>query len=198
MEGLQYAMAGDTHVAYRVLGGGDRDLVMLSGGVFPIELLPEDHVAARLLDGLASLGRLVIFDRRGIGLSDPIVDWDRPLLDQWCDDLGAVIHAAGLDRPVVVSWEWSGIAAHFAGTRPDALSALVLFEPYLPAHLLAPDVRASFTDAVVADIRGEGDLIERTMPSRIREPAFREWLDRRGARVGVGPARGGGGRAHLR
>jgi hypothetical protein len=85
---VQYAQSAGTHVAFRVLDGPDGiDVVMVSGFNFPMELLPEDPIGARLLEGLTSIGRLAIFDRRGVGLSDPILDWERALVDQWSDDL---------------------------------------------------------------------------------------------------------------
>ena len=99
---LEYARAGDgTHVAYRVLGAAaecdaPRDVVMVSGGLIPMEVFEDDPGFVRLLAGLRSLGRVVVFDRRGIGLSDPIVDWERPILDQWADDLSAVIESLSL------------------------------------------------------------------------------------------------------
>ena len=103
---VQYAKRDDTHIAFRVLDGPDgHDLVMVSGFNFPLESLPEDPIGARLLDGLSSIGRLAIFDRRGIGLSDPITDWERPLVDQWSDDLATVIDAAGFTRPTIFAWD---------------------------------------------------------------------------------------------
>ena len=102
MADVQYAQRDGTHVAYRVLDGpAGIDLVMVSGFNFSFESLPEDPIGARLLEGLSSIGRLAVFDRRGIGLSDPIVDWERPLVDQWSDDLATVIDAAGLSRPAI-------------------------------------------------------------------------------------------------
>ena len=66
---------------------------MVNGYFFPMESLPDDPIAQRLLDGLAGLGRLVVFDRRGIGLSDAVTDWESPLREQWADDLAAVVAA---------------------------------------------------------------------------------------------------------
>ena len=91
MTDVQYARAGDgTHVAYRVLdtepdGSSNIDIVMVSGGLIPMEVFEDDPGFLRLLQGLRSLGRLVMFDRRGIGQSDPIVDWDRPVLESLLD-----------------------------------------------------------------------------------------------------------------
>jgi class 3 adenylate cyclase len=66
---MAYAQSGETQVAYRVIGDPGRvDVVVVAGSVFPLELLAEDRVAARFLDGLGALGRLVVFDKRGVGL----------------------------------------------------------------------------------------------------------------------------------
>lgn len=101
---IRYAKAGEHHIAFRELVGesaGGHEIVMVNGGFFPMESLPDDPVAARLSKGLAGLGRLIIFDRRGVALSDPVSDWDTPLREQWAEDLAAVIEAAGCDRPAV-------------------------------------------------------------------------------------------------
>src|SRR5436190_5565961 len=105
----QYAVADDgTNIAYRVLDADPsctdaRDVVLIAGGFIPLEIYEEEPGFARLLDGLRSLGRLAVLDRRGVGLSDPIVDWERPVLDQWCDDVATVVQAAGFADVVVVS-----------------------------------------------------------------------------------------------
>ena len=116
---ISYARTDDTHVAYRQVSDGDAvDLVAVSGMFFPMEVLAEDRVAARFTEGLAALGRLVVFDKRGIGLSDPFTDWSRPAVEQWADDVIAVIEASGLERPIVVSWDLFGPARR-ATARPD-------------------------------------------------------------------------------
>src|SRR4051812_55627 len=102
MGDVRFAERDGIHVAYRVLDGpGDVEIVMVSGFNFAFESLSEDPIGARLLEGLSSIGRLAVFDRRGVGLSDPIVDWDRPLIDQWSDDVDTVIRAAGFSRPAI-------------------------------------------------------------------------------------------------
>src|SRR5262249_39692166 len=116
---IAYAQSGETQVAYRAIGGPGRvDVVVVAGALFPLETLAEDRVTARFLAGLAALGRLVVFDKRGVGLSDPITDWSRSVQEQWADDLLAVIDAANLVEPVVVSWEPFGVARIAAAARP--------------------------------------------------------------------------------
>ena len=198
---VRYARSGDTHVAYRVLDGpvgGARDpaddveIVMVSGFNFPFETLPEDPVGARLLDGLAAIGRTVVFDRRGIGLSDPITDWDRPLVDQWSDDLAAVIEAACLTRPVVFAWDVFGVARRFAIRFPDRCDRLVLLTPAPSPSRDGDEWHDEFWDAMRHVTTGDGggdevDLIGWSFPTRARDPEFRAWLERAG-RAGASPA----------
>jgi len=98
---VAYARAGETHIAYRVVGEPGRvDIVMVASALFPFELLVEDRVASRFMAGLAALGRLVVFDKRGVGLSDPMTDWARSAQEQWAEDLVAVTEAAALTIPL--------------------------------------------------------------------------------------------------
>src|SRR5262245_11220286 len=94
---IAYAKSGETQIAYRVIGEAGRvDVIMVAGALFPFELLAEDRVASRFTAGLAALGRVLVFDKRGVGLSDPMTDWSRSVQEQWAEDLVAVIEAAGL------------------------------------------------------------------------------------------------------
>jgi class 3 adenylate cyclase len=188
---VRYARAGDHHIAWRQLVGGqdgEHEIVMVSGGYFPMESLLRDPVAKRLLEGLAALGRLVVFDRRGIALSDPISDWTVPPSEQWAEDLAAVIDASEFDLPVVFSWSQVPVARRYAITHPERLSHLLLFNPSSPA---AATDRA-WLDAYLRDLRnlqaGEGDrLMSLVWPGRWRDPGFRDWLAESG-RFGASPS----------
>src|SRR5205814_9629129 len=86
---VKYARVDESDVAYRVIvgdGSGPHDVVFLLGGTASMEAMFEDPVGVRFLDGLAGLGRLMVFDRRGIGLSDPPADVDLPYEARWSDD----------------------------------------------------------------------------------------------------------------
>lgn len=76
---IEYACTDDgTQVAYRVFDSTDGpDYIVVAGAFFSVELLEQDRVASRFLEGLASMGRVVVFDKRGVGSSDPISDWSR-------------------------------------------------------------------------------------------------------------------------
>lgn len=183
MYDISFAQTGDTHIAYRVIGEpGGVDVVMVAGSFFPLELLAEDRIASRFMKGLASLGRLVVFDKRGVGLSDPFTDWSRSAQEQWVEDLVAVIEAAGLDRPVVVSWETLGVARLAAARHPDLVGRMILINPRRHASAL----RAHFDES--AEQGDPTESVERlAFPTRFDDPDFRSWLSRAG-RSGASPS----------
>jgi pimeloyl-ACP methyl ester carboxylesterase len=189
---VAYAPASDgTHVAYRVIEAASQcdpgtDLVMVSGGLFPAELFEGDPGFARLLDGLRRIGRVIIFDRRGIGLSDPIADWDRPVLDQWAEDLQAVVQASEAQDALVYAWDSYGVATRFAARHPDQLRLLVLHQPFLVPDDAWKDWRRERTDIVRKNLAGEQGLLELIAPSRAADPSFRDWYLRAG-RAGASP-----------
>jgi len=177
---VRYARIDEEHVAYRVVTGdgtGTHDVVLLTSGTASMEAGFEDPVGVRLMEGLAGLGRLVVFDRRGIGLSDPPGDWDAPDAKRIADDLGAVASAAQVLRPVLVSSRQSWAAAVvYCDHHPHDVDAMVTFEPTVGVD----------RDVVRAQIAGEIDAVAVWCPSRADEPGFREWFTRAG-RVGASP-----------
>jgi len=137
---VQYARNGDVHLAFRVIGEGPRDLLLMSTWFVPIEAMTEGPAARRALSRLSQMGRLIMFDRRGIGLSDPVSPHEPPTLEQWTSDALAVLDAAGSTQAVVLGLDPSGaqVAIYLAATRPDRVNALVLFNA-LARYLEAPD-----------------------------------------------------------
>jgi class 3 adenylate cyclase/pimeloyl-ACP methyl ester carboxylesterase len=191
---VEYARAEDgTHLAFRVLEAdagcpAGNDIVMASGGLFPMEVFEDDPGFVRLLEGLRSLGRVVVFDRRGIGLSDPIVDWERPILDQWADDLSAVVEASGVQDAVVFAWDGYGVATRFAARNPGRLRLLVLHHPLMVLDDRWDDWVATRLALVRGNLGGRSDdFLERIAPSRASDASFRDWYARAG-RVGASPA----------
>jgi class 3 adenylate cyclase len=184
IEHVQYAEVDEIHIAYRVLGeAGGHDVVMMSSQFFAVEQLAEDRIARRFIDGVAELGRLVMFDKRGVGLSDPVTDWERPIQAQWAQDLIAVIEATGLVQPTVVSWDPFGVGRLVASLRPELIGKLVLINPIPSASVLAEGIRA-----LPSEEQSRPWALERAaFPSRIDEPGFRTWLERAG-RAGASPA----------
>jgi class 3 adenylate cyclase len=182
VDDIAYARADQTHIAYRVMGEPGRvDVIMAAGALFPLELLGEDRVASRFMAGLASLGRLVVFDKRGVGLSDPMTDWTRSAQEQWAEDLLAVVDAAGLDRPAVVSWEPMGVARSAVAARPERFSSMVLVNPAQSTRSFRD--RLTATGGAVVPTRSVEEI---AFPSRIRDDDFVAWLARSG-RAGASP-----------
>src|SRR5262249_311278 len=93
---IQYARSGDVNIAYQVCGGGPIDLVFVMGWVSHLEYFWKEPSFARFLNRLASFSRLILFDKRGTGLSDPVTDL--PTLEQRMDDVRAVLDAVGSRR----------------------------------------------------------------------------------------------------
>src|SRR5271165_499392 len=102
MSETRYAKSGDVHIAYKVLGSGPLDLVLAPGFISQVDAWSDEPEGARFLRGLSSFARLVVFDKRGTGLSDRVPDHALPTLEQRTDDLRAVLDAVGSERAVVL------------------------------------------------------------------------------------------------
>jgi class 3 adenylate cyclase len=179
----KYARAGDVHVAYQVVGDGPPDLVLVSTWFSHVEARWDFPGFAHYLRRLSSFSRLISFDKRGIGLSDPVPLDRLPLLEEWMDDVRTVMDATGSERAVVMGAnEGALMAALFAATSPDRVSALVLANATArPAW--APNnpsgVPAEVVDALVASVDetwGEGFTMAAVNPSIAGdEQAIRAW-----------------------
>jgi class 3 adenylate cyclase len=127
MPTTRYARAGDAHVAYQVFGHGETDLVWMPHWATHLEMLWEQPLAAAFLDGLASFARVVLFDKRGVGLSDPVALAPQPTVESWVEDLSVVLDTVGAQRAAVAASDAAAyIAILFAATHPDRTTALVL------------------------------------------------------------------------
>ena len=134
----RYTKTSDgVHIAYQVVGEGPFDLVAILGYVSHVELSWEDPATADCLRQLASFSRLIVFDRRGLGLSDPIQG--APTLEDRMQDLRAVMDAAGSERAALFGLSEGGpMSMLFAATYPDRVSALVLYGTFARMNQ-APD-----------------------------------------------------------
>ncbi len=186
---IRYARAGEHHIAYREYVGdpsSDVEIVMVNGAVVPMDSLPDDPIANRLVEGLAGLGRLIVFDRRGIALSDAITDWETPLVEQWADDLGAVIEAAECQKPAIFSWHSLGFPCVYVARASASVSGLALFNP-IANDALDPEFIAWVADVGQRVRKGEApEVLELTLPGRCRDSAFQAWWDAAG-RAGTSP-----------
>jgi len=115
----RYARSGDINIAYQVLGEGAFDVVYIPGAVSHVDLIWDDPARASYFERLASFCRLIIFDKRGTGASDPIVVGD---LETRIDDVRTVMDAAGSRRAAVIGVSEGGpMSVLFAATHPSIL-----------------------------------------------------------------------------
>jgi class 3 adenylate cyclase len=162
----RYARSGSVSIAYQVVGDGPRDLVWVSGWVSHLEAGWDEPLQARFRRRLASFSRLILFDKRGTGMSDRVADRDLPVLEQRMDDVRTVMDAAGSERAAIVGQsEGGGMAMLFAATYPERTTALITIGAYSrriwdPEYPWAPtpEQRQQFFDWIERDWGGEFDV----------------------------------------
>lgn len=134
-----YATSGDLRIAYQAFGDGP-DLVWVPGWVSQLDLYWEEPALARFLRRLATFARVVVFDRRGIGLSDRVSLGSVPTLEHRMDDIRAVLDDLGARRVAVLGQGYgSPIALLFAATYPERTASLVLYSPSAKGGLRTDD-----------------------------------------------------------
>jgi class 3 adenylate cyclase len=134
----QYTKSGEVNVAFQVFGDGAFDLVFVYGFVSHLDFQWTDPSFTALLRRLAAFSRVIVFDKRGTGLSDPV--GAAPIFDERMDDVRAVMDAAGSEQAALVGYSEGGlIAALFASTYPERCRALVLYETWACGLLDAAD-----------------------------------------------------------
>jgi pimeloyl-ACP methyl ester carboxylesterase/DNA-binding CsgD family transcriptional regulator len=182
----RYANNGGVHLAYQIVGSGPVDLIYVPGFINNLEL-QWDHLGyAQLLSRLAAFSRLILFDKRGTGLSDPVLDV--PTLEQRADDVRSVMDAVGSARAIVLgASEGGAMAALFAATHPDRTSALVLYGAYPSfADFVAPPDRLEPFLAEIEAEWGSGFLLRHFARELHDDPAQRAWWARH-ERLGASP-----------
>ena len=187
MPRTRYAVAaGGVNVAYQVLGQGPPDLVCVPSAGSHLEVFWEEPSVARYLSRLGSFSRLILFDKRGVGMSDRT--GGVPTLDERMDDVRAVMDAAGSARAALLGMSEGGaIAAMFAATYPERVSCLVLLGGAI-RRWLAPEIDLD-DPAVIAYLDqhfGEGLFIDMGAPSVAKDERVRAW-SARVERLGMTP-----------
>ena len=175
----EYARSGELHIAYQVVGEGPLDLVYVPGWVSNVERAWEEPALARFLGRLASFSRLIVFDKRGTGLSDRVAPARLPALEERMDDLRAVMDAAGSERAAVFGFSEGGnLSALFAASYPQRTRALVLYGTFAkrlwsPDYPWAPtlDERRRQFEQVESEW-GRGMDLEQYVPSKLGDEAF--------------------------
>ena len=176
----RYAKSGDLHIAYIVEGDGPIDLMWIPPWISQVEYLWSERSLMRVMRRITSFARLITFDRRGSGLSDPLQG--APTLEDQMDDLIAVMDAVGSERVAIVgTLEGGPMATMFAATHPDRVSALVLYATFARATW-APGYEfawpAEVRDEHMAELVehwGEGRVVAGVAPSEASDPGFMEW-----------------------
>jgi pimeloyl-ACP methyl ester carboxylesterase len=187
-----YARSGGAYIAYRIVGSGPVDLVLLSGGFSHVELQLEEPSFARFLDRLASFSRLIVLDVRGTGLSDRTMNL--PTLEEQVDDVLAVLDAAGCERAALFGLSQGGaLASLFAAAHPHRATALIMF---------GTCARLTRTDGypwgrspeevdrylqITEEGWGQGVALPFLAPTMAGDEAFRRWfakMERQGASPG--------------
>ena len=188
----RYADSGGVSIAYQVHGEGALDLVFVPGFVSHVELLWESPQLARFMRRLGAFARIVVFDKRGQGLSDRPAD--PPTLEESMDDLRAVLEAAACERPAILGISEGGpMSMLFAATYPERISSLILYGTY--ARMVRSDDFPLGIPGEALDRWGEmvrqewgGPVgLRHWAPSAIGDPEFERWWARL-LRQGTSPA----------
>jgi len=192
----RYARSGDVNIAYQIAGKGPIDLVYVPGWVSNIETAWEDPHVSRFLERLASFSRLILFDKRGTGLSDRVSISELPTLEQRMDDVRAVMDAADSERAALFGASEGGVmCALFGATYPDRTAALVLYGSYAkgtatadyPQGMAEQEVIDEFVEGLTELWDDAGGLLNFWAPSASNDPvaqaAFGRYL-----RTGASPS----------
>jgi len=179
----RYVASGDVNIAYQVVGDGPRDLIIVPGWLSNIEVFWEEPTLVRFLERLATFSRLILFDKRGTGLSDRISDM--PMLETRMDDVRAVMDAVSSERAALLGYSEGGpMSALFAATFPARTSALIMIGSFArriqsPDYPWAPtvDERDQFIEITRREWGGPVG-IEARAPSMAHDERFRTWWAR--------------------
>lgn len=179
----RYATSGDLSIAYQVWGDGPVDLVITPGIISHVEFFHEIPGYTAYLERLARFARVIVFDKRGTGLSDRPDDVGT--LDERMDDMRAVMDAVGSDRAALMGWSEGGaMSILYAATYPERVSHLVLSgafaifagDPHEGA-VMVPEMFGPFTTHVF-EHWGEGQFMDLVAPTLCGDPGAKNLLPR--------------------
>ncbi|MER9055779.1 alpha/beta fold hydrolase [Mesorhizobium sp. M0910] len=176
----RYALSGDVRIAYQVVGQGSLDLVFVPGFISNLDLHWEDEGYTRLLKRLSAFSRLILFDKRGTGLSDRVDVHHLPSLETRMDDVRAVMDATGSGRAALLgASEGAPMAMLFAATYPERTRALALYGGYAHFHKwVMPPERLEAFIATAETAWGTGATLPHFAPGRVDDPRFATWWAR--------------------
>lgn len=181
----RYASAGEVSLAYQMVGDGPSDVVFIPDWFNHVEAQWEEPRSEHFLRRLAALGRLILFDKRGTGLSDPVPLDHLPTVEEWMDDLRIVLDAASSSSVALVCASGGAVLGlPFAATYPGRVRALVIIDgsACIPRRDDYPEgVRPDILEWArgwMREIWGTGDSLDILCPSLSGNIAFREWRAR--------------------
>lgn len=187
---IQFARSGDVHIAYQVVGTGPVDLVWVPDWLSNVELQWDSPLLARFLERLASFSRLLLYDKRGTGLSDRTVDRDLFAIEVRIDDIRAVMDAARSERAFIfgVGDDGGAIASMFGATLPDRTRGLILYGTHAKSVRTddypygydpsTPDVWASETERFWASDAYARRYLRVVAPSHAHDDEVVRWYSR--------------------
>jgi len=181
----RYARSGDASIAYQVLGDGPLDVLFLAGWLTQLEQLWEAPANRRFLERLTSFSRLIMFDSRGTGLSERVLE--AYTLEQEARDALAVLDAAGSERAALITYAQGGlVGALLAAEHPERVGALIMYASVARTSWAADydwamtsDERKAMSERAVAswgDV--DGTAVSELAPSMAGDPAFAAWFAR--------------------
>jgi class 3 adenylate cyclase len=177
---IRYAAHGDRHLAYRVFGDGV-PVVYVPSQFIAISDMDEEPAHERFLSSLATFAGVIVFDRQGLGLSDPMAGV--PTVDDWAAQILSVLDAEGIESAHLLAHSVGALpAVTLSVTRPDRVRGLILAMAVLAWDLPAGVNRDEMTAGAVPGRQGPVDYVAQLAPSRSGDRRFREWWDRAGRR----------------
>jgi pimeloyl-ACP methyl ester carboxylesterase/class 3 adenylate cyclase len=189
----RYAKTGDIHIAYQVFGDGPVDMVLVTEFWHSIEMQWDQPDLAAFLERMGSFARVISFDQRGSGVSDPVSLHELASLDLWMDDINVVMDEVEAESAVLYGIGGGGtMSLLFAATHPQRVSGLVLVNSFARLSR-APDYpwgRGPDLEDEVLDVMrtgwGRGVFLDLVAPSRVGDEDFRRWWARY-QRIGASP-----------
>jgi class 3 adenylate cyclase len=180
----QYVKTDGGYVGYQVFGGGNLDLLFVTNWSNNLDVMWQEPSLARYLDRLASFARVICFDQRGSGISDPVPDAAIPTLDGWMDDVRAVLDAVDAKHPAILAdTEGGPMALLFAATFPERVASLVLVNSFARWRRaedypigIPPDAYSNLIALYEATYGQNADMLQLTAPSVQDDPRFRSWF----------------------
>ena len=178
----RYARNGDVHIAYTTLGEGDTDIVIVLGWVLPMRAMFKHSKTRMVLEALSKIGRVIIFDKRGTGLSDRVQEV--PIHEQRMDDLRAVLNACDSKQAIILGFSEGGaLALLYAASYPERVRGLILCGAFA-RMTRAPNYACGYEIEEMEKLKGyirgawgKGASLRAIAPSQLSDPEFVDWVE---------------------